>query len=325
MFGGSLSCAAFWGRRHTLAERRQEATALTGCKAFAALDELLAGSSSEVIVIATPSSSHFRDASRVLESDRHCLLEKPMAMNTAEARQLQALAQRKGLKLFVHHNLLHGAEYRHLHDVVTSGVLGPIFNVRAFWASYSRRWDWQALKRNGGGTLNNTCPHVLTILLPLLGSRVNRVSAELKNVKDPGDAEDHVELFLQTDQGVSASVVVSTALALGAPRWMLCGRNGTLTSDGTKSRLRYFDAAAAPQLSVLDEAAPGRAYQKETLPWIEQEIEVASSAVSSFHDNVYAVLALGAAQVVTPESAVEVIRVLELSRLAAERPAPSGD
>ncbi len=301
-----------------LEERRREAEALTGCRSFTTINELLQNSPATLVVVATPSATHYQDALRVLKSGRHCLLEKPIAMNARDADELVALAQQLNLRLFVNHAHLHRKEFHHLKGVIESGILGPIFHIRTFWGNYARRWDWQTLKKNGGGQLNNTCPHALSMVLPLLDSPVTNVYADLQHIKDAGDAEDHVHLMLKTAHGVTADVVVSSAMALGGPRWLICGKYGTLSSDGKMSRVRYYDPAKAPEMSLLDEAAPGRQYSKEQLPWEEREIEVASAAVSSFHENVFDVLTADATQVVTPESAAEVVRVSGLAQKAAQ-------
>lgn len=300
-----------------LPERCREAAALAGCRQFSTTEELLKEVDSEIVVVATPTFTHYSDAVRVLQAGRHCILEKPMAMSFAEARQLLALARSKGRGLFVHHTYLHRAEYHHLRKVIESGVLGPLFHLRTFWGSYQRRWDWQTLRKNGGGQLCNRGAHVLSIVLPLLGSPVRSVYAELRNIKDAGDAEDHIHLVLQTEGNVSADIVVSSAIALSSPKWMLCGTTGTLLCDGERSRIRYYDASKVPARSVLDAAAPDRKYAKEALPWEEKEIPVEPPPVKSFHENVLDVLLHQGTAVVTPESAVEVMRVLDLARLSA--------
>ncbi len=299
-------------------ERCKEAADLTGCKQYASIDELLADTEASTVVVATPSTLHYSDALKVLNSGRHCILEKPIAMTASEADEIVALAKERNLKLFVNHTHLHRNEYPFLAEIIKSGILGPIFHIRAFWGNYARRWDWQTLKKNGGGGLNNTCPHTLSIILPLLGSRVKDVYADLRNIKDAGDAEDHVHLVLRTEEGPTADVVVSTAIALGGtPKWIIGGKYGTLTSDGATAKLRYYNPAKATPLSVLDTAAPDRQYLSEQLPWEEKELTIPETTNKPFHENIYDVLVHGAAQIVTPESAAEVVRVTEMAHKAA--------
>jgi len=300
-----------------LPERGAEAVQATGCESFADIDELLAKSDARLVAVATPSISHYEDALKVLNAGRHCIVEKPFALEYAHAKELVSLARKKRLRLFVHHTHLHLAEYHHLKGVIDSGILGDLFSVRTFWGFYARRLDWQTLKKNGGGQLNNTCPHTLSIVISLLGSRVQQVFADLRNIKDSGDAEDHVHVVLKSKSGVTADVVVSSAMALPAPRWMLCGSRGALTSDGKMSKIRFYDGSKVTPANIIDAAAPGRQYLSESLPWEEKELTVDPSPVSSFHANVFDVLTAGAAQIVTPESAAEVVRVSCLARKSA--------
>jgi len=302
-----------------LAERCREAADLTGCAQFSSIDEMLAQSNEQLVVVATPSSMHYEDVRKVLKAGRHCIAEKPLALETSQANELVSLARESHLGLFVNHSHLHMPLYYHFRQIMDSGILGELFSLRAFWGNYARRWDWQALRKNGGGQLNNTCPHLLSLVLPLLGAPVKRVFADLRNIKDAGDAEDHVHLVLQTESGVTADIVVSSAMALGAPRWMLCGSLGTLTCDGKTSQLRYYDGTKVEPLSVLDTAAPNRKYLREELPWEEKEVEVEVDAapVKPFHENVQDVLTGKGQPIVTPESAAEVVRVINLARMAA--------
>lgn len=301
-------------------ERLKEAQELTSCTTYPSLEAMLKQTEAELIVIATPSFSHFADALAVLQSGRHCLLEKPLALNLEDADTLIRTAQEKGLQLFVHHQHLHRTPYHHFKGVLDSGVLGKFFHLRAFWGGYNRRWDWQCLLKNGGGQLNNTCPHLFSIVLPLIGGKAEVTSCQMRNIKDAGDAEDHVEITLRGPTGITANLTVSSAAAIPAPTWMLFGSSGALQSDGTTSRLRYYDPAQAPALEVIDAAAPGRKYLVEELPWQEKELQVDTAGpVTTFHQNVYDVLANNGQQMVTPQSALEVMRVTEQARALAAR------
>lgn len=302
-----------------LQERCREAAERTGCATFSRIEDLLDGSDAELVVVASPSLSHYADASLVLAARRHCICEKPMALETDEAFSLVTAARERGLGLFVHHTYLHRPQFHHMRSVLESGALGELFSARVCWAGFNRRWDWQTLRKNGGGQMNNIGSHVLSILLPLLGSPVSEVFADLRNVKDAGDAEDHVEAFLRTENGVTASIVVSTAMALSGPRWALYGTRGAFLSDEKTSTIKSFESGALAGVSVIDAAAPGREYMSENIPWRETSVDVPPAPVAGFHRNVLDCLTSGAEPVVTPESAAEVVRVTN-KILAFRRP-----
>lgn len=60
----------------------------------------------EGVIIATPISTHFGLALRVLESGRHVLIQKPMAMTTEECDILEDVARSKDLQIMVAHTFL---------------------------------------------------------------------------------------------------------------------------------------------------------------------------------------------------------------------------
>lgn len=294
--------------------RREEAAAALGCGTHPDIDTLLKSTAAEVVVVATPNVLHEADATKVMESGRHCVLEKPMADSHAATLRLIEVSKKTGQKLFVHHQRRFLDEFRFLREVIDSGVLGRIFQIRLFWGGFARRNDWQTLRKNNGGLLNNHGPHALDLILNLADSPVESLVADLQHIKDAGDCEDHFSLFMKTKKGQSIELTCTTACALPVPRTMLLGSNGTLSADNDKTaKLRYYDPAAVPPLEVIEGPAPERKYGTgENLPWQEEEREIKpSNPGGNFYDNVAAVLTEGAEIGVTPESAAEVIRVIE--------------
>lgn len=297
--------------------RRNEAAGALGCRAFSDLSSLLKEGDSELIVVATPNNFHESDTVTVLEAGRHCICEKPMAGTYAGAKRVVEAATRIGRKLFVHHQSLFSDEYNFLREIVESGILGEVHEIRFNWASYSRRNDWQTLRKNGGGLLNVLSPHLLTCLLPLLGSPVQGVWASIKHIKDAGDTDDHVHLLLRAENGRVGDAFISTCCALPIPRFILIGSTGTVVSQtGETATFRYYEQSSANRLEVIEGAAAGRKYGTgEVLPWKEITRPVEPEKRSgAFYDNVYGVLRESAPMVVTMESALEVSRVIELAR-----------
>jgi predicted dehydrogenase len=249
----------------------------------------------------------------------HVVVEKPMAMSVAEADGMIRAATRARRKLFVHQNYRFNDEYRHLREVLDSGVLGPVFQVSARWSHYARRNDWQTLRRNGGGVLNNTGPHLVDMALDFLDAPVADVWGDLQHIKDAGDCEDHVKVVLRGTNGRVCDLELSTANAGPSMKWTLLGACGSLTCDGTTSTLRWYDPRRVRRLSLNTGAAPNRRYgvdgKGETLPWHEKTMPAKpAKRGGGFYDNVAAVLRRGAPMVVTPPQAREIIRTIERAK-----------
>src|SRR5438445_1664858 len=70
------------------------------------VDDLLGDPAIEAVYLATPVSSHYSLVKRALESEKHVLIEKPLATTVAQAEELVELAGASGLPLMVGHALL---------------------------------------------------------------------------------------------------------------------------------------------------------------------------------------------------------------------------
>jgi scyllo-inositol 2-dehydrogenase (NADP+) len=296
-------------------DRRAEADSELGCATHLDIDSLLAATSAEIVVVATPSFSHEEDGLKVLNSGRHCIMEKPMAITHAGALRLIEAAGKADRKLFVHHQRRFSDEFQFLRETIDSGILGGVFEIQLSWSQFARRNDWQALKKNGGGNLNNTGPHVIDFALNLADGPVSSLMADVRHVKDAGDADDHAHLFIKTESGQVVDIQVTTSRALNGPRTVLFGSQGTLQAmDDKTATVKFFDPAAVPPLEVIDElAVAGRKYgNDDVLPWKEEERQMSpSKAIGSFHDNVWSVLREGGEMVVKPGEAAEVLRTIE--------------
>jgi predicted dehydrogenase len=246
-----------------------------------------------------------------------------MATSVAEADSMIKAAENARKKLFIHQNYRFFDEFWHLRETIDSGLLGEVFQIRAHWGHYGRRNDWQTLKKNGGGVLNNTGPHPLDYLLQLLDAACVDVWSSMRHVKDAGDCEDHVKLLLRGANGRVAELELSTATASPAVKWTILGSCGALWSDGKTSRIRRYDPSKVPPLRVVDGYAPERRYgvfgAEESIPWEEKEVPcVPAVKHGNFYDNVSEVLLKGHDMVVKPEHAREIIRVIGLAKKGTE-------
>lgn len=91
---------------------------------FELVEEMVAKSQPDVVHITTPPASHFSIAKFCLERGCNVYVEKPFTLNTAEARQLIALAEEKKVKLTAGHNYQFTHAARRMRELVRSGYLG---------------------------------------------------------------------------------------------------------------------------------------------------------------------------------------------------------
>ena len=150
----------------------------------------------DAVVVATSSGSHYELTVRALESGKHVLVEKPMALSTKHMDHMIELSRRKNLKLAVSFQNRFNPPVRELRKKVEEGAFGKIFygvaSIR--WnrnEDYYKQADWRGTWRNDGGVLMNQSTHNIDLLQWMLGGEVEEVIGRLENFNHPYiEAED---------------------------------------------------------------------------------------------------------------------------------------
>ncbi len=97
-------------------DKRAERQALIpeGTPFFTSADELLSAVNADLVLVATPNTTHYDIGRKVLESGKNLLLEKPCCETRAQMRDLAELADRKGLFFSVAMHAMHALDVRWL-------------------------------------------------------------------------------------------------------------------------------------------------------------------------------------------------------------------
>jgi predicted dehydrogenase len=133
-------------------------------------DAVFGDDSVEAVVIATPVGTHHALVRQALERGKHVLIEKPITRTVAEAEDLCALAEKKGLTLMVDHTFIYTGAVRKMKEIVDVGELGGLHyldsvrvNLGLFQHDVNVLWD--------------LAPHDLAILAYLIHEPPRYVSA----------------------------------------------------------------------------------------------------------------------------------------------------
>jgi predicted dehydrogenase len=131
------------------------------------LDEVL--DEVDAVVVATPPRSHHAIALRALEAGKHCLVEKPLAVSSAQGEQLVAAAAANGVHLMVGHTFEYNAAVWKLKEVLSAGELGHLFYVDTARLSLGRY-------QNDCNVIWDLAPHDISIVTYLLDEMPSTVA-----------------------------------------------------------------------------------------------------------------------------------------------------
>jgi predicted dehydrogenase len=96
----------------------------------------------QAVIVCTQATSHFEVTNLCLNAGKHALVEKPLTTNVADAEQLVALADAKGLRLMVGHTFLFNSGIRKVKQYITSGKVGRVYYL------YARRTNLGPVRRD---------------------------------------------------------------------------------------------------------------------------------------------------------------------------------
>ncbi len=301
------------------ARRQQEARDRFACRAYSDFVDILQDSVVELMVVASPSQLHADYAIRAMQAGKKVIVEKPMATSLAEVDRMIATSRATGQLLTVFQNYRYSGDFLKAREVMNSGKLGRIVEVRFAWHGFYRRWDWQTLKEYGGGQLNIVASHVVDRALVLLGDQEPKVWCHAEQTPLwAGDAESHVKIILEAKDAPLIDIEITCCAAYPQERWTVMGTQGGLAGTIDKLRWRYLDPRLLVPRPLTREPIPDRTYfGLEHLPWIEESCDLAEdgdNAEARYYLDLYHCLREGGALPVTPESVRREIAVLDECR-----------
>lgn len=230
------------------AERGLPRAEQLGCPFFADYHTMLAQTRPDVAVIMAPHPFHAQMAIDCLRAGCHVLVEKPIAVQVAEADAMIQTAEQAGRLLAVCFQQRLRPEVRAAHKLIAEGRLGAIQHVAmsVTWmrpAIYYRLAPWRGTwTGEGGGLLMNQAPHNLDLLCHLAGMP-SRVFARTRTTLHRIETEDTVQAMLEWPNGAMGSLHASTA-EVGPPE--------RLEIVGTGGYLRIGQGALELQQPALD-------------------------------------------------------------------------
>lgn len=311
----------------SIPERRELAIKEYGCKAYATWEEMVESETLDLVINASPSHQHFSISLDLLNRGLHVLCEKPLAKTAEEVDQLIEASERSGKILAVFQQSRYQPAFVQIRKVIESGVLGRIVQVNFTLNGFARRWDWQTLQSNNGGSLMNTGPHPVDQALQLFGTdETPEITCIMDRANTFGDAEDYVKLIMRGQGRPTIDLEISSCCAYGREQFNIQGTNGGIHGSGEKLEWKYFNPKEAPEQQLMKEPLFDKqglpAYCSESLSWHEDSwslsIPGGKSSLNHMTEQLYMMLYRtiqeGAALEITPQQVRQQMLVMEECR-----------
>ena len=277
----------------------------------------------ELTVIASPTVLHAEQAVYALEHGSDVFMDKPMACGLTEADKIISAKERNGRKLMLYQPYRLAAAKK-IKELIGTKIIGEVYMVKISSCDFVFRNDWQALKKYGGGMLNNYGAHYIDMALYLSGSTASRIDCHMRKVASAGDADDVVKILIETNNNITVDIDIVMAAAIPLPKLIVYGSCGAISEidkeDGKRYiNVRYFDASEQEKKAVDDRlSAEGRLYPTSAPKnWVEQEFQADCEIGLGYYKECYEYFALGKPPLVGINESREVMRVIHECKISA--------
>jgi scyllo-inositol 2-dehydrogenase (NADP+) len=168
-----------------------------GIKSYGSLEELLEDDVS-LVVVNTPVETHYEYAKQALLAGKHTLVEKAFTTTSAEAEDLNAIAQQMGVKIAVFQNRRWDSDFKTVKQVVREGLLGDIVEAEFRFDRYNPNLSPKAHKESnnpGAGLLKDLGPHLIDQAVHLFGYP-EAVFSDLRVIREHSQVDDGLDILL---------------------------------------------------------------------------------------------------------------------------------
>jgi scyllo-inositol 2-dehydrogenase (NADP+) len=283
------------------------------------LDELLANPEIRLVVIATPNDSHYPLARECLAAGRDVLVDKPFATTLEEAISLVEFAKKQGRLLTVYQNRRYDGDFQAILELVASGALGRIVRFESNYDRFRpqlRPGAWRERTGPGSGIFFDLAPHLIDHALLLFGLP-EALTADIRIEREGAVADDAFDLAFHYPRGLRADLRSSILAVTNRPRFLLHGTQGGFfkqSFDPQEGNLRRGYIPRDTAWGAEPEENWGLLTLSRNGALTQRRVPSANCDYRDFYANLRDAMLGKAELAVSPDWALDVIRLLELAR-----------
>ncbi|MCM4171592.1 oxidoreductase [Arenibacter sp. TNZ] len=167
-------------------------------KTFRRLEEMLADENIELVVVNTPSITHYDFTKQAINSGKNVIVEKPFTATLAQAEELIQLAKEKNVTLSVYHNRRYDSDFKTVKKILDEGWIGEIVEAEIHYDRFDPGLSYKVHKETptaGVGSLYDLGSHLIDQALVLFGMP-KAIYADLDTFRPNSKVEDYFDVKL---------------------------------------------------------------------------------------------------------------------------------
>jgi phthalate 4,5-cis-dihydrodiol dehydrogenase len=177
---------------------------------FTSVESMCASPNVDAVYIATPNQLHAEHAIAAAKHKKHVIVEKPMALSTAECEAMNEAAEKNGVNLLCGHTHSFDPPIRKIREIVKSGELGKLCMVNSWnYNEFMYRPRMKHELATSRGVVLNQGPHQVDVVRLIGGGMVRSVRAMTGIWDKARGHEGSYTCYIEFDDGTPATLVYS--------------------------------------------------------------------------------------------------------------------
>ena len=286
--------------------------AYPGTYSYDSLEEVIQDEDIELIIVNTPIPTHFDYASKALRAGKHVVVEKAFTNSTAEAIELQKIAQEEGKHIFVYQNRRWDSDFLTVKKVYESGQLGDIVEAEFHFDRYNGAKSpkmHKELPGPGAGIIFDLGPHIIDQALYLFG-KPTHVFADLRKTRPGTEVEDLFEILLYYPE-MRVRLKAGYYFKVPVPAFQLHGKLGSFIKTRSDRQEADLDAGRKPQGDSWGQEGPNDFGVIQVDGGNPERVPSEKGNFMAFYENVFQTLRGSESPAVGVQAGINSMRVID--------------
>ena len=286
---------------------------------FNSLEEVLS-SSAELVIINTPTYTHFEFARQALESGKNIVVEKAFVTTTEEAVVLERIAKAYNRTISVFQNRRWDSDFLTVKKIAESGILGDLVEAQFSFDRFNPSLSPKKHKEEpspGAGILKDLGPHIIDQALLLFGMP-EKLFADIRITRDHSQVDDYFEILFYYP-GLRVRLHAGYFVREATPAYVLHGKHGSFLKSRSDNQEAYAVAGKKP-----DDAGWGKdnseqyglLHVQNQEKQIYERIESEQGNYMTYFDNLHKALTLAHPVPVSASDGIRVMRIIDAAILS---------
>lgn len=282
---------------------------------YASFEALLSDTSVDLVIVNTPTYTHFDYAKKALLANKHVVVEKAFTTTVAEAKELKGLAEQKEKIISVFQNRRWDSDFKTVQQVINQGILGEVKEAAFSYDRYNPALSPKLHKETpgpGAGVVYDLAPHITDQALVLFGAPTH-VFADIHVMRETSQVEDYFEILLYYP-AMRVRLRATYFAREPVPSYIVHGTKGTFLktrADVQEATLQLGTKPGSSDWGIEPESEQGLMHTEVDGKMIRERVKTLQGNYLYYYDGVYKSIVNNQKPPVTVDDGILIMQVIE--------------